>query len=205
MVVPIKHEQWAAGQGVAQPPGKCPVEVGVFPHWLAIDGQQPAIPENAPVERRRPAAKRIKSAAAKGSPAGAALMLPPAHTCPSCHQVTPTNNPPRRRTHKHQDLFYVQLHGCRPCRSMLCATRHQALLVRCSCEDNKMPCLPGAAADAAAARAAGEPGQPAQQQLPGQDDKQQQVVGVVRHVLSAELLLYLDRVTQLLRGEASPA
>ena len=40
---------------------------------------------------------------------------------------------------------------------------------------------------------------------PGQNDGQQQVVGVVRHVLSAELLLYLDRVTQLLRGEASPA
>ena len=80
------------------------MEVGVFPHWLAINGQQPAIPENAPVERRRPAAKRIKSAAAKGLPAGALSMVLPPHTCPLWHQATPANNR-RRRTHKHQDVF----------------------------------------------------------------------------------------------------
>lgn len=64
--------------------------------------------------------------------------------------------------------------------------------------------MPGSAADAAATSAAWEPGQPAQQQQQaGAQDahpEQQQVVAVVRHVLSAELLLYLDRVTQLLRG-----
>ena len=32
---------------------KFPVEVGVVPHWLAIEGVQPNIPENAPVERQK--------------------------------------------------------------------------------------------------------------------------------------------------------
>lgn len=41
---------------------KCPVEVGTFPHWLIINGKQPAIPENAVVDRRQPAAKRRKVA-----------------------------------------------------------------------------------------------------------------------------------------------
>ena len=60
-----------------------------------------------------------------------------------------------------------------------------------------MSCLLGGAAGAAAAPMPREPGQPAQQQQhPAQGDEQrQQVVGVVRHVLPAELLLYLDRVT----------
>ena len=51
------------GQGIAQPLVKCPVEIGMFPHWLAIEGRQPAIPENAPIERRRPAARRTRPAA----------------------------------------------------------------------------------------------------------------------------------------------
>lgn len=41
---------------------KCPVEVGTFPHWLIINGKQPAIPENAVVDRRQPPAKRRKVA-----------------------------------------------------------------------------------------------------------------------------------------------
>jgi hypothetical protein len=61
-----------AWQGIAQPLVKCPVEVGMFPHWLAIDGRQPAIPENAPVERRKPAARRARPAA-KAEPAGAVM------------------------------------------------------------------------------------------------------------------------------------
>ena len=36
-----------------QPLPKVPVEVGVIPHWLAIEGVQPAIPENAAVQPRR--------------------------------------------------------------------------------------------------------------------------------------------------------
>lgn len=42
---------------------KCPIEVGTFPHWLIINGKQPAIPENAIVDRRQPPAKRRKLAA----------------------------------------------------------------------------------------------------------------------------------------------
>ena len=41
---------------------KCPVEVGTFPHWLIINGKQPAIPENAAVRQRQPPAKRRKVA-----------------------------------------------------------------------------------------------------------------------------------------------
>lgn len=39
---------------------KAPVEVGIVPHWLIINGVQPLIPENAPLEKP---AKRAKTAA----------------------------------------------------------------------------------------------------------------------------------------------
>lgn len=39
-----------------------PVEVAVVPHWLAIDGRQPVIPENSPVPPPVPRALRPKSA-----------------------------------------------------------------------------------------------------------------------------------------------
>ena len=42
---------------------KCPVEAGTFPHWLIINGKQPAIPENAVISRRQPPPKRRKIAA----------------------------------------------------------------------------------------------------------------------------------------------
>ena len=38
------------------------MEVGVIPHWLAIEGVQPGIPENAAIQPRK--AKRPKLAAA---------------------------------------------------------------------------------------------------------------------------------------------
>lgn len=44
--------------GCAQVVGKSlprpPVEVGLLPHWLLVDGVQPAIPENAALDRSRP-------------------------------------------------------------------------------------------------------------------------------------------------------
>eukprot|EP00983_Pelagomonas_calceolata_P134419 1162060-Pelagomonas_calceolata.AAC.12 len=55
-------------QLVDAPLARPPVEVGVMPHWLFINGVQPAIPENAPLER--PSAKRAKAGA--GSAAAAA-------------------------------------------------------------------------------------------------------------------------------------
>jgi len=48
-----------------------PVDIGVLPHWLAINGKQPAIPENIPVER--PRVKRLKP-----TPHPAIIMAPAA-------------------------------------------------------------------------------------------------------------------------------
>jgi len=47
---------------VDAPLARPPVEVGVMPHWLFINGVQPAVPENAPLEK--PGARRTKAAAA---------------------------------------------------------------------------------------------------------------------------------------------
>ena len=46
------------------------MEVGVVLHWLAVDGRQPAIPENAPLER--PRAKRQRVDGLKPAPTPAA-------------------------------------------------------------------------------------------------------------------------------------
>jgi hypothetical protein len=62
-------------QAVDQPLPKVPVEVGVIPHWLAIEGVQPAIPENAAIQPRK--AKRPKldvAAAAKAKTAVGAKL-----------------------------------------------------------------------------------------------------------------------------------
>lgn len=48
-----------------------PVDIGVLPHWLAINGKQPAIPENIPVDR--PRVKRQKP-----TPHPAIIMAPAA-------------------------------------------------------------------------------------------------------------------------------
>jgi hypothetical protein len=40
------------------------VEVGVVPHWLAVNGVQPAIPENAALEPPRPKRRRAERGAA---------------------------------------------------------------------------------------------------------------------------------------------
>ena len=57
-------------QEVDRPLPKPPVEVGVTAHWLAIDGVQPAIPENTPLgqpaKRRRTA--EAPPAVAAGEP-----------------------------------------------------------------------------------------------------------------------------------------
>ena len=41
-----------------------PADVGVIPHWLAIDGVQPAIPENAAIQPRRAKRPRLEGFAA---------------------------------------------------------------------------------------------------------------------------------------------
>lgn len=50
---------------------RAPLEVGLLPHWLVVDGVQPAIPENAPLERPRPR-KRLRSSSATAPVAAAA-------------------------------------------------------------------------------------------------------------------------------------
>ncbi|DBA87405.1 hypothetical protein WJX77_003935 [Trebouxia sp. C0004] len=51
-------------QAVDQPLPKVPVEVGVIPHWLAIEGVQPAIPENAAIQPRKAKRPKLDMAAA---------------------------------------------------------------------------------------------------------------------------------------------
>ncbi|KAL6770899.1 hypothetical protein ACKKBF_B33155 [Auxenochlorella protothecoides x Auxenochlorella symbiontica] len=58
---------------LATPLPRPPVEVAVVPHWLAIDGRQPATPENAP-----PAVPARRAAPAKAAPAAAQVGAPPA-------------------------------------------------------------------------------------------------------------------------------
>ena len=62
-------------QAVDQPLPKVPVEVGVIPHWLAIDGLQPAIPENEAIQPRR-----IRRPRADAPPAATAKAKPPVGT-----------------------------------------------------------------------------------------------------------------------------
>lgn len=76
----------AALQAIEQPMPKVPAEVGVVPHWLAIEGVQPAIPENAAIQPRRPkrprpevmSAPRANSAATPPDAAAAAGKMSPA-------------------------------------------------------------------------------------------------------------------------------
>lgn len=66
-------------QAISAPLPPLPVEAGVIPHWLAVDGRQPAIPENAPLERPR-IAKRPRSASRAGPPS--AVMPAPMAAAP---------------------------------------------------------------------------------------------------------------------------
>ncbi|KAK9812091.1 hypothetical protein WJX73_005731 [Symbiochloris irregularis] len=75
-------------QVIEQPLPKCPVEVGVNAHWLAVDGVQPAIPENAavgpPPSRKRKATEGGTLITAGGSRAArdAAAAAPAADKAP---------------------------------------------------------------------------------------------------------------------------
>lgn len=47
-----------------------PTEVAVIPHWLAIEGVQPVIPENAAIQPRRAKRPKVDLTAAKGRAVG---------------------------------------------------------------------------------------------------------------------------------------
>ena len=54
-----------------EPLPKVPTEVAVIPHWLAIEGVQPAIPENAAIQPRRAKRPKVDMTSAKKKPASA--------------------------------------------------------------------------------------------------------------------------------------
>lgn len=49
-------------QIVEEPLPKVPVEVGLVPHWLAINGVQPRIAEHAPIDKQRIKRRRVEAA-----------------------------------------------------------------------------------------------------------------------------------------------
>lgn len=58
-------------QAVDAPLPKVPTDVAVISHWLAIEGVQPSIPENAAIQPRRAKRPKVDLAQAKGRAAGA--------------------------------------------------------------------------------------------------------------------------------------
>jgi hypothetical protein len=64
---PNKHAQL-----VEAPLPKVPRDVGIAAHWLAINGQQPAIPENAPIEQAPPKRPRLDQKSLQKQAAAAA-------------------------------------------------------------------------------------------------------------------------------------
>ena len=58
-------------QAVDAPLPKVPTDVAVIPHWLAIEGVQPAIPENAAIQPRRAKRPKVDLSLLKGRAAGA--------------------------------------------------------------------------------------------------------------------------------------
>ena len=48
-------------QMIEAPLPKVPVEVGVVPHWLAIDGAQPNVPQHPPADKQRVKRKRAEA------------------------------------------------------------------------------------------------------------------------------------------------
>lgn len=66
-----------------QPLPKVPVDVGVIPHWLAIDGMQPAIPENEAIQPRK--IKRPRADAP--TPATAKAKSPPGMPPSGWHRI----------------------------------------------------------------------------------------------------------------------
>ena len=54
------------------------MDVGLVPHWLAVAGVQPAIPENVPLERPRAKRQRLPSLAPAAQAAAAAPAGPAA-------------------------------------------------------------------------------------------------------------------------------
>lgn len=75
-------------QAVDTPLPKVPTDVAVIPHWLAIEGVQPAIPENAAIQPRRAKRPKVDQAPAKGRAAGTkpAESSPPGEQPQSTHE-----------------------------------------------------------------------------------------------------------------------
>lgn len=78
----------AALQVVEKPLPSVPCEVGVVPHWLAIEGVQPRISENEPIERPRAKRPRVESTTQKNSrrklESGKFMLFQVQNSWPSC-------------------------------------------------------------------------------------------------------------------------
>ena len=71
----MHHSLESCAQVIEQPLPKCPAEVGVALHWLAINGVQPAIPENAPVGQPAPKRRRTEAATLHAPALGGSFSL----------------------------------------------------------------------------------------------------------------------------------
>lgn len=83
-------------QAVDQALPKVPVDVGLIPHWLAIDGVQPSTAENAPIQPRKAKRPRAEAhapavARAKASPGDAARQPLAAWCTPMAHTLVVTH------------------------------------------------------------------------------------------------------------------
>eukprot|EP00240_Pyramimonas_obovata_P005207 CAMPEP_0118942302 /NCGR_PEP_ID=MMETSP1169-20130426/35919_1 /TAXON_ID=36882 /ORGANISM="Pyramimonas obovata, Strain CCMP722" /LENGTH=428 /DNA_ID=CAMNT_0006887303 /DNA_START=376 /DNA_END=1658 /DNA_ORIENTATION=+ len=65
----LKDKELEFDEIITAPFPKCPVDVTVVPHWLAVEGVQPAIPENPPPPVEKPSLKRTREEAGGARPA----------------------------------------------------------------------------------------------------------------------------------------
>lgn len=67
----LEDQEVSFDKVIGGPLPRAPVEVGLLPHWLVVDGVQPAIPENAAVDSLGRRRKRLRTGAADAQGAAA--------------------------------------------------------------------------------------------------------------------------------------
>ena len=92
-VVPYIAFSFFTLQAVDAPLPKVPTDVAVISHWLAIEGVQPSIPENAAIQPRRAKRPKVDLAQAKGRAAGA--------------QAAEANSPPSAQSERASEILIV--------------------------------------------------------------------------------------------------
>ena len=69
----VEDRELTIEQVVEAPLPQCPVDIGVMMHWLVVNGVQPSIPENAPLEPRK---KKQRSRANQASTRAVGKAVP---------------------------------------------------------------------------------------------------------------------------------